>query len=124
MSRKPNWQPMSRPGGVYCSPACGRGCTRAEHGEAVRKARELAQRLGDGWEPEVWENLGWFYKVEKGLAAIHPSRTGGYTVYFNSQHQVVANADTPEQALSAALRRAKAVAHALEKDINFVEIVP
>lgn len=29
-----------------------------------RAARELAEQMGPGWEPVVWENLGWHYTVK------------------------------------------------------------
>lgn len=59
------WSPV-RAGATYCSPACGNGCTWADYGKAVLAAASLATELGDGWEPEVWENLGWHYRVKKG----------------------------------------------------------
>ena len=29
--------------------------------QAEKMANDLAAELGDGWEPRVWENLGWCY---------------------------------------------------------------
>ena len=60
---KKSWKPVRR-GGVYCSPACGRGCTKAEYDEANSKAKKLLARMsGKGWKILVHENLGWFYQV-------------------------------------------------------------
>lgn len=70
------WTPQLSPDGVfYCSPRCGGGrfCRREWFDMATRKAEELARRMGDGWTPDVWENLGWHYSVRKGTARIYPS---------------------------------------------------
>lgn len=67
------WTPaLSTDGVFYCSPRCGGGkfCRRAWYDAAVRNAEALAARMGDGWEPRVWENLGWHYSVGKGSATI------------------------------------------------------
>lgn len=29
----------------------------------TERAKDLARRLGGGWRPEIWENLGWHYKA-------------------------------------------------------------
>lgn len=31
--------------------------------EATEAAAKLAEELGPGWKPEVWENLGWHHKA-------------------------------------------------------------
>lgn len=62
---KPSWKPR-RNGNAYCSPACGFGapfCTWDGFQRATREAADLAARLGPGWEPSVWENIGWHYKA-------------------------------------------------------------
>lgn len=43
-----SWTPRRR-GLIYCAPACGAGCTAAQHAHAVRLGRALARRLGRGW---------------------------------------------------------------------------
>ena len=69
--RKPNqadrsWKAVRR-GDVYCAPACGGGCTHAAYMQAQLGGERLARRLGPGFKPEVWENLGWHYcAVSKG----------------------------------------------------------
>ena len=57
-----SWGPLID-GERYCSPACGRGCTKAEYERAVKAAQALVKKLGYGWVPNVWENLGWYYKA-------------------------------------------------------------
>lgn len=27
--------------------------------------------MGEGWTVRVWENMGWYYSVEKGVAEVH-----------------------------------------------------
>lgn len=106
------WTPRHLPGGVYCSPACGNGCTIAEFNNAERDAASLCARMGDGWEPVIWENLGWHYMAAKGLFKITPP-TGSRDAYIawfqgsgsarhdtgNGTTQFLAYGDTPEQAL-------------------------
>jgi hypothetical protein len=48
-----------RSGDKYCAPFCGRGCTWQEFERATKAAADLAAKCGPGFEPEVWENLGW-----------------------------------------------------------------
>lgn len=55
-----SWTPR-RDGEKYCAPACGRGCTWAEHERAVYRASQLCASLGEGWDPQVSENLGWHF---------------------------------------------------------------
>lgn len=50
---------------IYCSPACGGGCTHAKYMEACRESRKPAQQLGVGWTAEVHENLGGHGKTPK-----------------------------------------------------------
>jgi hypothetical protein len=57
-----SWEPVRR-GEVYCSPACGCGCTWEAYQEILQKAENLAKRMGKGWTPRVWENMGWYGKV-------------------------------------------------------------
>lgn len=72
-----SWEPVRR-GGVYCSPACGNGCTWPEYQEATTAAEKLCGILGDGWKPRVWENLGWHYEAHSpdGRLKVSPL-TGG-----------------------------------------------
>ena len=56
------WTPRHR-GHIYCSPACGGRCTREAFEISTQRAKALCRRMGSGWKPKVWENLGWHYKV-------------------------------------------------------------
>lgn len=108
--RDDSWSPRNLLGGVYCSPACGGGCTKAAYNTAVRNSNALAEQMGEGWEPVVWENLGWHYEVIKGVAAIMPPYKGGsgkYMVFFNTVPQIVTTAETPEDALGFAVQEAR-----------------
>lgn len=113
-------------GDVYCSPRCGFGCKKAAYDQAVQEADALAARMGDGWVPRIWENCGWNYSVDKGVALIYPFRDGsatagsweviGYTVFFNSVKQVVTDAKTPEDAVGFALQDARTAARQIASD--------
>jgi hypothetical protein len=112
MSNQLSWKPV-RHGVIYCSPACGLGCTFEEHQEAELDALKLANRLsavdtdvkGGRWKVRVWENLGWHYSVSKGSVSVHEH--GFYTAYFNvagpwgGNHVRVAG--TPELAIKRLL---------------------
>lgn len=63
------WKPVRR-GRIYCSPACGGDCTLAVFRAATAAAEKLAVKLGEGWEPRVWENLGWHWEVLRGEIAV------------------------------------------------------
>lgn len=64
---------LSKDKKTYCAPWCGAGCTKAAYDRAVQKAGELADYLGKGWKPNVWENMGWFYEVSNGIINVTPS---------------------------------------------------
>jgi hypothetical protein len=63
-----SWRARKQPGGVYCSRACGCGCTRASYDRAKERAALLAtvaNRIWKGWRPRVWENGGWHHSVQR-----------------------------------------------------------
>lgn len=80
-----SWKPRKR-GAIYCSPACGAKCLKADYDRCVREADALAKLLGPGWVPRIWENLGWHYEVGKDVATVWPNlrhssrRGGGWTI--------------------------------------------
>jgi hypothetical protein len=123
------WTPVAR-GGVYCSPRCGYGCTRAAYERAVKEADILTKRMGAGWEPEIWENGGWHHAINKGVARIVPSVRGstisgvykidGYSCYLNSAKQVVTDAKTPEDALGFAVQTARGIERQIAADLEFI----
>lgn len=115
----PRWK-ARRTGDRYCSPACGRGCTWAEYQDALRKGRALAKRLGTGWRPRVWENVGWHYDARTldGVMKVHENRSRdgfviSYTAFFERKDlphtgDVVrgnwtARGGTPQEAVDAVL---------------------
>lgn len=110
--------PMLR-GGIYCSPWCGGECTKVAFDLATEQAAALAERMGDGWKPRVWENLGWHWQVFKGktryhagLAEIHPANDGTFSAWINSNVEGVGQVITdyfedPIEALGLALQEAR-----------------
>lgn len=66
-----SWKPVLH-GRMYCSPACGAKCTKVAHDRAAMKAGELADYLGKGWKPRVWENMAWFWEVSNGILSVTP----------------------------------------------------
>lgn len=90
-----SWTPV-RNGAIYCAPACGRGCTAQQHEEAVKQAANLARRL-PGFEPDVWENLGWHYQAVCGSVKVRES-FGGFFAYGGGRAE---SGDTPVAAVKA-----------------------
>lgn len=81
-----SWKPIRR-GHIYCSTACGGGCTKAAHDAAQRNAKRLLRKLkGKGWRIDVWENLGWHFRLLLGPLQI-TERDGQYWTLMS---------DTPE----------------------------
>ena len=79
-----SWKPKKH-GKIYCSSACGGGCTQAEYETAQSKSSKLMDRLGPGWKQDVWENLGWHWSVSSmgGHITIHPhTYKKGKTQYY------------------------------------------
>lgn len=108
-----SWVPIHR-GRIYCSPACGLGCTRAEYEKAFKDCADLCKLLGPGWEPEVWENLGWHYACNKGVLRLHPiidrrngNRLVSYMAYFNGSTQLVEQHEEAKSAVSAVVQAVK-----------------
>lgn len=71
------WTPRLN-GEVFCSPACGGKCKRADFELATERANTLANQLGSGWEPHVWENLGWHFNATRRGATVSIDRDGMY----------------------------------------------
>ena len=71
--------------GKFCSPACGRGCTLAEHNAAFQAGKKLAAECGPSFTVRIWENLGWHYaaiSADGRLKVRAPDRDGDtYTVF-------------------------------------------
>ncbi len=48
-----------------------------------RNARELCKKLGPGWKPYVWENLGWHYCAENTQMVVYAQKFQGSRVKYN-----------------------------------------
>lgn len=104
-----NWTPVLN-GDIYCSPACGRGCTLEEYDQAVKDADELAAQLGKAFQPHVWENLGWHYSAtaavpgEAFVTVNYSKRIGEYWANLHvTDKQEGAYAKDPEIAVARAI---------------------
>jgi len=95
-----------RSGPLYCAPACGGKCTWADYTRAKASAAALAKRLGRGWKPRVWENLGWHYEVLDPSKMLRVScHKTTYTAILNGQW--VSHGKTPELVVADVLRQAR-----------------
>jgi len=112
-----DWTPRTQRGGIYCSPACGLGCKKEDYDHAVSASDKLCKRLGVGWEPIVWENLGWFYMAKNGIFEIHHHRDGKYSAWFYGVKQFIAEADTPEEALKFLVKEIRVFISLIERQL-------
>ena len=104
-----SWNPVAK-GDTYCSPACGGRCTRTAFQHATGAANALAARLGPGWTPRVWENLGWHWSVGHGELNVNPLSTG-FIAYLGERPpggRWTADGATPIEAIRAVLEVARA----------------
>lgn len=80
------WTPVRR-GKLYCSTACGGKCLFTAFQHATEMAKKIRKRLGTGWTVEVWENLGWHWKVRSPAGRItvgqHPD--GEFVAYVSRE---------------------------------------
>ena len=135
MPRELSWK-AKRVGNKYCAPACGRGCTYAEYKKAVKESERLANRLGKGWKPRVWENLGWHYSAVsksrhlKVYPGMHKGYVVDYTAFFSTESSSVGgrwcvSGKTPKSAvknvIDEAQREANTVTKAIEKATKDME---
>lgn len=118
-----SWTPRRR-GDVFCSSACGRGCTAAEHAYATGCARALVRKLGGkGWRVRVWENLGWHWSAVSicGRLKVHPSDgsrpQGSYSAFLGEADSLggtwCATARSPRAAIRAVIADGQAHVDAL-----------
>lgn len=89
--------------GIYCAKRCGRGCTFAEYQKVINEAKALKEELGDDWEVEVWDNLGWKYMATNGMATISPpsKHTGsqwGCIINIPNMSGISASGNSPKEA--------------------------
>lgn len=125
------WTPVRR-GAIYCSPACGGGCTWAAFQEATGNADALAKRIGGGWKPRVWENLGWHYSVTSpnNYVKMHPKvyppdRRTRYLAFFGWPEGPGGNFTTNgtdfKKVLAAGLSEARAIARKAAKLVQEIK---
>lgn len=69
------WIPLLR-GDIFCSPSCGGNCKKSAYDEALQKSNAVASLLGEGWTPQIYENLGWYWQVVKGNIEVIPINNG------------------------------------------------
>ena len=88
MAEKLTWKPRQA-GSVYCSPACGRGCTVEEWNQAKMRAHAIVEGLSvdKGWKPEVWENLGWHAQAVHGDIRVMNSGPKYHAFCKNHKHE-------------------------------------
>lgn len=104
------WTPVLN-GDVFCSPACGHKCKKADYDHAVEAANTLAARLGYRWEVEIWENGDWFHSVKNGPATVTPTHDGEYEAKLcfppleSAALQIFETDTDPRRAFQAAVDR-------------------
>lgn len=80
---------------------------------AKANGKRLAKRLGRGWKPEEWENLGWHFKVTSpcGRIKVHAG-LGHYAAFLgepgSSGGPYCEDGRTPEAAIKNVVATAKA----------------
>lgn len=102
------WRPMLK-GKIYCSPSCGARCTLAAYNRAHKEAEICKSKLlGSGWTIEVWENMGWFWKVSRGVLEIRSFEPSLYTVsvHFCGETYIYRSRD-PKRAIRRVLPPAR-----------------
>lgn len=130
-TERDGWTPVLYANGTrYCSPLCGAQCTKADYDQAVADGAALAERMGAGWEPRIWENLGWHYNVRKGCAKICPRRYhDGSTVYAAwiepeveglTAMQFICDAADPNDALGFAVQEANTTISRLREALDAI----
>lgn len=118
-----------RSGESRTSPRCGRGCTYAAFERATLLAQKMATELGVGWEPWVFENLGWHYAARRrDMDATLHTRYLGEEPYWasiitsegqlGSHTQFYGHGATPTEALVDAVLKAARTANEIRKMIE------
>lgn len=121
-----SWKPVKR-GKLYCSPACGGGCTRAAFRAACDAAEACCLKMDrvDLWEIHVWENLGWHWRIERkldgGMLLTVDGDAGGYHAMLGengscwSEWYDQAYSKTPQAAVDHRMNKAAAHVKRLNK---------
>lgn len=92
----------------FCGDLCGRGCTHEEYNRTLGLAY-AAEEAMPGWEAVVWENMGWYWRLERNTGDVTWNLTvkgdGRWECYsYGAGQQVwtIAYA-TPREAVQAAV---------------------
>lgn len=93
--------------------------------EATFKAQNLADQMGGGWSPDVWQNLGWHYCISSRCkrVKIYPNFDEKSFIAFLSNNdgaggRFAERGKTPMEALRAVIKRAIAERDELNKLIE------
>ena len=118
------WTPI-HDGETYCSPACGARCTRAAFDAATAQVQALVAELGEGWEQEIWENLGWHFEAKK-RGAIVSVEEDGYKASMRFEMgdatdiYVAETRATPREAVDAVIDRISGHVKALQRALTAI----
>lgn len=96
--QEPDWKPRKK-GKIYCSPACGYGCTHASYKRALAQSKRARKILGPGWAVTVYELSGswrWIADCPNVCLVLFP-RAGGFSV--NLHGRLTASGGTITEAL-------------------------
>ena len=116
-----NWTPKLD-GQIFCSPACGRGCTLKQFNEANTSAKNLAKKLGPNWRPVTWENLGWHWKIVNANMVIEPYNSGKFNATLHTlTHNFKALNCSAEEAVKEVLKDVQFMVEDLNKNISLIK---
>lgn len=120
--RRLSWKPVRR-GDIYCSPACGRGCTYREYLSAVAAAKKLAKEL-PGFKPHVCENLGWHYSVvaRGGRVSVY-NNFGSYSVLANLRYPHAGNTEWGNVTARSAQKAVQKLSANLRREIRKMQLM-
>lgn len=101
----------------FCAPACGFDCTMEAFKKVERLASGLCARLGAGWAPHLWENMGWFYEAISPCGNIKVRKDRGartYTADLGGRGRWSGTGSTPRRAVRMALDLARSEAKGIQ----------
>lgn len=123
------WTPQLN-GEIFCSPACGSKCKRADFELATERAQALVNRLGAGWAPRVWENSGWHFEATKRGATVSVDSDGLYdaSVRFHMDEStelcVSETRECPREAVEAVIQGLAERIAVLNRALLSISIAP
>ena len=123
------WTPILS-GENFCSPGCGAKCKKKDFDDATERALWLANQLGYGWEPHVWENLGWHFEATKRGATVSVFDDSKYQAsirfYMDEQNELCVTAirNSPVQAVEAVVEGLNVRIKVLQRALNAISPEP